>query len=178
MSTALVVTSDPVVPIAPEQYERDRSAVMETLLVAGAKAVYEIGSVGVPGISDLDLLACFPNDRDWSQANPALEKGIAERRSTFLHHPWGMRERHLDLLPNLFAIRQMRDLQTGGLREVVQTDVQRLLWNIEASASVLALLSSRAAHMSARSALCLLNGITYNLELNSMSGSETERGAA
>jgi hypothetical protein len=73
-------------------------------------------------------------------------------------------------LPTLFAVRQMRDVATGDERQVRQTVVERVVWNIEACCAVLAAFALRRGVMRTRSALCLLNGITANVELASADG--------
>ncbi|MBM4061367.1 MAG: hypothetical protein FJ265_09790 [Planctomycetes bacterium] len=154
---------------AAADYARDRADLVAALRACGAVAVYEIGSIGTPGISDLDLLACFPDGRGPGGFAP-LEALLAQQRPSLLHPPWGMLARHRDSLPALFAFRQIRDVDSGATIPAVQTPLQRRLWNVEAVAATGGLLLQRRNRSTARSALCLLNGITYNLQLAAEDG--------
>lgn len=159
----LVLVADTVRPLAREVYDRDRAAMVDVLADLGATSVYEIGSVGAPGISDLDLIACFGDDVDLRPAKAAMAP-LLRSSSTLLHPPWAIRARHMASLPSLFAVRQMRDLLGGGSLVAEQSRFQRMLWNLEACAGVLATFVGRR-RITTRSALCLLNGVRYNLEL-------------
>jgi hypothetical protein len=146
-------------------YDEDRSHVTKQLLQCGARRVFEIGSVGALGISDLDLLACFPDDFDWSDLPPSAASLLRTLPSSFLHPPWIIRERHLEQLSALFAVMQMRDLATGAVFQSEQSPEERVLWNVEACALTLATLVTRQMSTSTRSALCLVHGVTHNLTL-------------
>lgn len=160
----ITITADTIRPLTLDDYAAERAAMVDALRSCGASGVYEIGSVGVPGISDLDVVACFPDELDLRRSFAPVEALLREGTRGFLHAPWAMRERHRRLLPSLFAVRQMHDLQGGPSLEPVQTPMQRLLWNVEACASVLSTLVSRR-RLTTRSAVCLLNGVRYNVEL-------------
>lgn len=160
----ITLTADTIRPLTLDDYAADRARVVEVLLDSGATAVLEVGSVGVPGISDLDLVACFPDDLDLRPLRAPLERALREADRGFLHGPWAIRGRHLARLPSLFAFRQIRDLLGGPVPEHTQTPTQRLLWNIEASATVLGRMD-RQRTTTTRSALCLLNGVRYNIDL-------------
>ena len=160
---SLIVVPDAGSVPSPEDYVRDREFMATALRASGASRVFEIGSIGVPGISDVDLLACFPDDLEVGNFE-ALAAILERKPASFLHAPWGMCERHLASLPALFALRQLRDVATGATEAPVQSATQRRVWNIEACAAGLGVLAMRT-RSTARSALCLLNGITYNLGL-------------
>lgn len=160
----ITITADTIRPMSLDDYAAERAAMVEALSACGAASVYEIGSVGVPGISDLDIVACFPDDFDLRRSFAPVESLLRGGPSAFLHAPLAMRERHRRLLPSLFAVRQMHHLQGGVSLQPTQTPMQRLLWNVEACASVLGTLVSRR-RLTTRSAVCLLNGVRYNVEL-------------
>lgn len=160
----VTLANDTVVPLDREDYAADRATMLAALDAVGAQRVYEIGSVGAPGISDLDLVAVFPDDARLGDSDRTVHEALAATRRTFLHAPWAIHARHLPRLGSLFAIRQMRELHDGRQLVVTQTPDERRIWNIEATASVLALLLGRR-RVTTRSALCLLNGLRYNLEL-------------
>lgn len=145
-------------------YEQDRAGMVAALVECGASSVFEIGTVRAPGLSDLDLLACFDGPPTAATCAP-VTRFLASRPPSFLHPPWALFKAHLPLLPDLFAIRQLRTLHGHRALAVAQRDSQRLLWNVEACASVLGVLRLRAGRASERSALCLLHGITYNVML-------------
>jgi hypothetical protein len=151
-------------------YDEDRSHVTKQLLQCGARRVFEIGSVGALGISDLDLLACFPDDFDWSDLPPTAAGLLRELPNSFLHPPWVIRERHLEHLSALFAVMQMRDLATGAVFQSEQSPEERMLWSVEACALTLATLATRQMSTSTRSALCLVHGVTHNLSLAESDG--------
>lgn len=170
----ITITADTVRPLAPEVYDAERAAMAAALRACGASAVYEIGSVSAPGISDLDLVACFPDGADLRRSFAPVET-LLRTSSAFLHAPWALRERHLPLLPALFAVRQMRELGGGPPLDFPQDPAQRFLWNTEACASVLAALVARR-RLTTRSAACLLNGVRYNVELAAADGIRTAGG--
>lgn len=158
------ITADTVLALTAADYDAERAAMADALFAGGASAVYEIGSVACPGISDLDVIARFPDHVDRAAAWPRVA-AVLRRARGFLHAPWALPERHWAKLPSLFAVRQLRDLATGATCDVApQTSVQQLVWNVEASASVRTLLQARR-RVTTRSALCLLNGVRYNAEL-------------
>lgn len=171
----ITFTADTVRPLTPLDYAAERAVMVEALLACGAKTVYEIGSVGMPGISDLDIVACFPDDLDLQRSFAPVEAALRECNRGFLHAPWAMREKHVPLLPSLFAVRRMKDLGGGPDLAPEQTSVQRLLWNVEASACVLSALLTRR-RVSTRSAVCLLNGVRYNVELARQDRVDVARG--
>ena len=160
----ITITADTIRPMTLDDYAAERAAMVDALIHCGASDVYEIGSVGVPGISDLDVLACFPDDLDLRRSFAPVEKLLRDNPRGFLHAPLAMRERHRRLLPSLFAVRQMHHLRGGASLQPKQTPMQRLLWNVEACASVLSTLIARR-RLTTRSAVCLLNGVRYNVEL-------------
>jgi len=150
--------------------------VAEGLLRCGAERVFEIGNVGAPGISDLDLLACFPDDFAWSDIPPAAARLLRALPTSFLHPPFVIRDRHIEVLPALFAVMQMRDLASGEVLQPQQSPEERMLWNVEACALALATLVTRQMNTSTRSALCLVNGVTHNLTLAAADGIEPNGG--
>lgn len=170
----ITITADTVRPLAASVYDAERAAMAAALRASGASAVYEIGSVSAPGISDLDLVACFPDDADLRHPFAPIT-GLLRTSAAFLHAPWALRERHVPLLPSLFAVRQMRELGGGPPLAPKQTPAQRFLWNTEACASVLAALVARR-RLTTRSAACLLNGVRYNVELAAADGISTADG--
>jgi hypothetical protein len=173
---APTITADTVRHLDPAIYERDRAAMVDALLASGAQSVFEIGSVGAPGISDLDLIACFADDASLRGPWDAVQR-LLPGSQTFLHAPCALRARHLRLLPSLFAVRQMRAGDGTAVEVAAQTPVQRLLWNVEACAAVLATLQTRR-QITTRSALCLLNGVRYNVDLarlDRIEGTSAER---
>jgi hypothetical protein len=172
----ITITADTVRPLPLAAYDAERAAMTAALRSVGASAVYEIGSVSAPGISDLDLVACFPDDADLRRSFAPVERLLRPSKA-FLHAPWALRERHLPGLPALFAVRQMRELGGGPAVTVVQTAAQRFLWNTEACASVLAALVARRS-LTTRSAACLLNGVRYNVELAATDGITAPTGEA
>jgi hypothetical protein len=157
-------------------YERDRSGMVEALLACGAEAIYEIGTLRAPGLSDLDLVACFPDEAAAVLSFAPLRRFLRRRPPSFLHPPWGLCRRHLGPLPSLLAVRQMRDVVTGRTLVAEQTPVERCAWNVEACAAALGALLLRGGASYVRSSLCLLNGITYNLELAAPDGVRAVRG--
>ena len=157
-------------PLSRERYAADAMLVASAALRAGASRVFEIGSLAAPGNSDIDLLVCFPDDWRWERLPGELLQLLDALPGTFLHPPWVMRERHVPALPALFAFRRLTDVVTGDEVLPKQSPAQRLSWNIDACCAVLAALAVRRRAISARSALCLLNGIGYNVELAAEDG--------
>jgi hypothetical protein len=165
----IVLSADTVAPLTRDDYAADRARVTAALDAGGALGVYEIGSVGAPGISDLDVVAVFPDGADLAAASRPLAAALAATTRTFLHAPWAIHDRHLPRLGGLFAVRSMRELHDGSERTIVQAPHERRIWNIEATCSVLALLLGRR-RTTTRSALCLLNGLRYNVDLAAADG--------
>lgn len=170
----IVLTADTVAPLSHADYDADRARVTAALDAGGASRVYEIGSVSVPGISDLDVVAVFPDGTDLALAGKPLAPALAATQRTFLHAPWAIHERHLPRLGGLFAVRSMRELHDGSELSVVQTTYERCIWNVEATASVLGILQGRR-RITTRSALCLLNGLRYNVALAATDGIRSSR---
>jgi hypothetical protein len=49
-------------PVSSLEYERAVAQMVKTLLACSASSVFQIGNVGTPGISDVDMLAVFEDD--------------------------------------------------------------------------------------------------------------------
>ena len=158
------ISVDTIRPLTLDDYAAERAAMVAALLTCGANTVYEVGSVGAPGISDLDLVACFEDATVLRRSFAPVETLLRESQRVFLHAPLAIRRRHFPILPSLFAVRQMHDLFGGPALQPRQTPIQRLVWNIEACASLLTALVSRR-RVTTRSAVCLLNSVRYNVEL-------------
>lgn len=170
----LVLTCDNVRPRALDEYYLDRAVVARALRECGAARVFEIGHLRAPGISDMDLVACFPDDFHWQTLPRSTPRVLRRLPETFLHPPWVIRERHLERVGALFALSGMCDLDTGEQPLPPQSAAERVLWNVEACCSVLAMFAARRARSTTRSALCLLNGIKYNLALAERDGIRPE----
>ncbi len=170
------ISADTIRPLTLDDYAAERATMVAALLRCGASTVYEVGSVGAPGISDLDLVACFDDDTVLRRSFAPVEALLRESQRVFLHAPLAIRRRHFPILPSLFAVRQMHDLCGGPSLQPRQTPSQRLVWNIEASASVLTALVSRR-RVTTRSAMCLLNSVRYNVELAGQDGVQAAGGA-
>ena len=81
--------------VAVERYDAIRDSVISRLLEqAGISAVFQVGSVGTPGISDIDLMVLF--DEGVRCAFNALTGLDKEARYLFNHNPFGTSRERFD----------------------------------------------------------------------------------
>jgi hypothetical protein len=164
----ITIAADTIQPLSLDVYAAERDAMTATLREAGAIAVYQAEPSGVPGVRNTQLIACLANDADLSQSTAAIQAQLRNCCDTFLQPPAAMRERHLELLPNLVAATspgtKLHDLLGGPSRFPMQTGAQCTLWNVESCA---ALLVEVTAHrrLTTRAALHTLRRIAENIEL-------------
>lgn len=109
----LYLTDRPV-PIRPAEYDNALADMARGLAERdGAAAVYQLGSVSDPGISDLDVVAVFPDGAE-CRRNPRARLSAGDRR-LFVHQVFGVHDRHF---------RRLRTLPfLGGCRLLTGTDL-------------------------------------------------------
>lgn len=157
-------------PQPAQLYEyHDAAAEMEALLLElpGLIAIYRTGSVSVPGISDLDLVAVVEEPSGtlpsfWDRLSPrsrelAMHSPFVVDRPTFVRH-------------RSFAYLEPLELVAGTALEIEerpQVDVCEVLIGIEGLLSTLLRLAKQAAagRVKVRPTLCELHSVRHDLRL-------------
>jgi len=160
-------------PVAPAVYAEAREAWLDRLFATGqVRAAYQMGGVGAPGLSDLDLLVVCrdPIEGDLNAAADIAALG-EEARYVFMHSQFLMNEEVFRRQRALFFGSDLRHVR--GERFAVEepapevADVLRLAFHVEMMAQRLAGCERvRAGHEvpAVRPLLAALHSIRFNVE--------------
>ncbi len=143
-------------------------------------AIYQIGQVGAPGISDLDYLIVYPDDVKLTWQNYKPENFPQWVRLLMTHPPYVCTEGAIGILPKLFPIFNYRLLSGIDLGDVSSSSVSQgaffgmlvdyLLVKIPHDIIWIAYSSP----VRIRVLLCMLNSLKYTYSLAERSGISVE----
>jgi hypothetical protein len=142
--------------------------------IKAVKAVYQFGSIGAPGLSDIDL-ALIVDERITHKeiSKLSIRNLCADDQETFLHEPTVVTEQAIDILFETYYIKNLARIYGENfnleIQRVPPNSHRRWALTLEYAPLYIFCIQNWLAHnnVDVRSAIPLLRSIRYLLELNS-----------
>lgn len=131
------------------------------------KRVMQMGSVGCPGISDIDLIV-VTQDSGFDGTGHAIKN--KDNEYYFLHDALWLREQDLERLPNIFCTNKVFEpvtsVETSIAKKFTLTDEQKLIYLIEITFNkLLQLVNSQVRNINARGLMTRASSVVHSVAL-------------
>ena len=159
-------------PIALQEYDRcKRNFVSYFQSHSTISAIYQIGDVNNPGISDLDLILVFRENGKFSNEDHSFLRHLD--KEIFVHAPFVISEHLFPYIQYLFYTDNLRRVAGENfdfLRPTSKIEHEQLLWQLCTEAAIARLSDliyqiTLGSYLNARKMLLKINSVKHNINL-------------
>ena len=161
-------------------YDRVRDEYIEQIR-APFCSIYQVGAVGAPGISDLDLFVVLGNGQKARFSDFGVHALNKDQRYILMHEPWVVNEQIFKNLHKIFPFFDIKHVSGHKLDNDIPpmssaSDIDAFIFHMEyiltkMPRSLIDLLHSGQT-ISARNTLVLINSLKHSVELFRLAGGE------